>query len=394
MFIYKGYNFRLYPNQEDTRKLNQCIGSSRFVYNYYLDKKDKMYESTGKNWSLKDMCANLVGLESEYEWLKEVDSCALRTSLFDLDDAYTRFFKNFGSHPKFKSKHSRNSYRTNCIRSSYKGKDYSNIKVDLEKRTIQLPKLGEIKIRGYRNLRKLPGRIINATVSREGNRYYVSVCVQENIDIPEFKLRNIVGIDLGVKNLVVASTGLKYKAMDAIKRRERKIRGLNKWLSRCQKGSKNRLKVIAKLQAAYRKLRNARKYYTHLITSTLVKENDIIVMETLKVKDMIEQGKNNMPKYLSDSSLGEITRQLEYKCKWAGKKLIKVPTYFASSQICNHCGNQNKEIKNLNIRKWTCLKCNCNNDRDINASLNILEKGIFDYFKKTIKKSRRIKEQI
>ena len=97
-------------------------------------------------------------------------------------------------------------------------------------------------------------------------------------------------------------------------------------------------------------------------------------METLKVKDMIEQGKNNMPKYLSDSSLGEITRQLEYKCKWAGKKLIKVPTYFASSQICNHCGNQNKEIKNLNIRKWTCLKCNCNNDRDINASLNILEK--------------------
>ena len=150
--------------------------------------------------------------------------------------------------------------------------------------------------------------------------------------------------------------------MNTIKKYEHKISGLNKWLSRCIKGSKNRLKVIYKLQTVYRKLRNARKYYTHLITSTLTKENDIIVTESLKVKDMIEKSEHSMSKYLSDSSLSEIIRQLEYKCKWQNKLLIKVPSYYASSQMCNHCGNKNKEIKNLSIRKWKCNKCNCNND--------------------------------
>ncbi len=155
---------------------------------------------------------------------------------------------------------------------------------------------------------------MNATISKEGNRFYVSLCVQENIEVPTFTLRNAVGIDLGIKNLVVTSDGLKYKAMTAIRKYERKIKGLNRWLARCQKGSKNRLKVLNKLQVVYRKLRNARKYYTHLITSTLVKENDMIVTETLKVKKMIEQGKTSLSKYLSDSSLSEIIRQLEYKC--------------------------------------------------------------------------------
>lgn len=381
MVIYKAYKFKMYPTPTMKAKLNQSIGSSLFIYNYYLNKKDKMYNELGKNWSLKDMKANLVSLQNEYKWLKDADSCALRTSLEDLDNAYTHFFNKQGNHPRFKNKHAKNSYRTNCIRSSYKENNYANIKVDLEKRVIKLPKIGEIKIRGYRNLKEIDGRIINATITREGTRYYVSICVEENIDIPKFKLRNIIGIDLGVKNLVITSDGLKYKAMNAIKKYEKKIKGLNRWLVRCKKGSKNRLKVIAKLQAVYRKLRNTRKYYTHLITSTIVKENDIIITETLKVKDMIEKGKQGMSKYLSDSSLQEVIRQIEYKSKWNGKKLIKIPDYFASSQICNHCGTKNKEIKNLNIRKWECKKCNCTNDRDINASLNILEKGMFDYFK-------------
>lgn len=149
--------------------------------------------------------------------------------------------------------------------------------------------------------------------------------------------------------------------MNTIKKYEKKIKDLNRWLFRCRKGSKNRLKVIAKLQAVYRKLKNARKYYIHFITSILTKENDCLVTENLKVKDMIEKGNHTMSKYLSDSSLSEIIRQLEYKCKWQNKMLIKVPQYYASSQICN--------------------QCNCHNDRDINASLNILEKGIELYYK-------------
>ncbi len=379
--MYKTFTFRMYPNTLDKIKLNQNIGSSLFIYNYDLNIKKKFYETSNKSLSLKDMKKGLVNLQKEYEWLKGADSCALRTSLEDLDDGYTRFFNKQGRHPKFKNKHSRCTYRTNCIRSSYKGKNYSNIKIDLNTGIIKLPKIGYIPIRGYRNLKELPGRIINVTVSRDNGRYYVSVCVEVDTDIPEFRLRNAVGIDLGVKNLVVTSDGVKYSAMKAIRKYEKKIKGLNRWLARCQKESKNRVKVIKKLQVAYRKLRNSRKYYTHLITSTLVRENDIIVTENLNVQDMIKNSNNKMPKYLSDSCFGEIIRQLEYKCCWQGKKLIKVPTYYASSQICNVCKNKNKKVKNLNIRKWECSSCGCINDRDINASLNILEEGIFSYYK-------------
>ena len=381
MLIYKAYKFRMYPSMPQQIKLNQFLGSSRFIYNYYLNQKDKIYKETNKNYKLKEILASLVNLQEKYQWLKDIDSCALRTTLFDLDDAYIRYFKKQNAHPKYKSKINRNSYRTNCIRGSYKGHDYSNIKLDLKNKTIKLPKLDETRIKGYRKLKKLNVKILNATISKEAGRYYVSVCVEECIDYPSFLLKNMVGIDLGIKNLVVTSDGLKYDAMNTIKKYEHKIKGLNKWLSRCIKGSRNRLKVISKLQVVYRKLRNARKYYTHLITSTLIKENDIIVTENLKVKDMIEKSNHTMSKHLSDSSLSEIIRQLEYKCKWQNKKLIKVPTHYASSQICNHCGNKNIEIKNLSIRKWTCNKCNCNNDRDINASLNILEKGIEIYYK-------------
>ena len=379
--MYKAYTFRMYPSDLDKIKLNQNIGSSLFIYNYHLDMKKKLYETSNQSLSLKDMKKGLVNLKKEFEWLRDVDSCVLRTSLEDLDDAYIRFFSKQGAYPKFKNKHSRCSYRTNCIRSSYKEKNYSNIKVDLNRKLIKLPKIGYIPIRGYRNLRELPGRVINATVSRDNGRYYVSVCVEFNIDIPEFRLRNAVGIDLGVKNLVVTSDGIKYSAMKAIRKYEKKIRGLNRWLSRCQKKSKNRVKVIKKLQVVYRKLRNSRKYYTHLITSTLVRENDMLVTENLKVQDMMEKSNHIMSKYLSDSCFGEIIRQLEYKCCFKGKKLVKISTYYASSQICNVCKQRNKEVKNLNIRKWECKNCGCLHDRDINASINILEEGIFKYYK-------------
>lgn len=379
MVIYKAYKFRMYPNKEQIPKLNSFLGSSRFIYNYFLNKKEEIYKETKKNYNLKDMCSDLKCLYKEYEWLKEIDSCALRTSLFDLEDAYTRYFNNQNEHPKYKKRNTHNSYRTNCIRNSYKDKQYTNIKLDLKNKTIKLPKLEEIKIKGYRKINNINGRIINATITKENNRYYVAVCIEENKPLEEFILKNAIGIDLGIKNLVITSDGIKYKKMQAIKKYERKIRGLNKWLSRCEKGSKNRKKVIEKLNSVYRKLKNTRKYYTHFISNILVKENDIIVTEDLDVKKMIEEKK--ISKYLSDSSMSEIIRQLEYKTKWQNKKLIKIPRYYASSQICNHCGNKNREMKNLNIRKWVCKKCNQENDRDINASINILEKGIEEYFK-------------
>ena len=377
MIINKAFKFRIYPNEEQKVFINKCIGSSRFVYNYYLNKKENLYKNK-VSLSLKEMKKDLLGLVIEYPWLKEIDSCALRTSLEDLDKAYLNFYKGSG-HPKMKRKNINNTYRTNCIRNTYKDKNYSNIKVDLIKREITLPKVGKVKIRGYRNLTDFPFKIFNATISRVSNKYYVSLSTEVEIDTKPFVPRYIAGIDLGVKDLVITSDGIKYKALDNIKKYEKKIKGYNKALSRSKKGSNNRSKIIIKLQRYYEKLKNARKYYTHLITSKLVKENDIIVCESLKVKEMIEKGKHHLSKYISNSSLGEIIRQLEYKCKWNNKKLIKINTYYPSSQTCSVCGNRKKELKNLSIRRFVCEKCKNEIDRDINASINILMEGIKIY---------------
>ncbi len=382
MIINKAYMFRLYPTEEQKILINKCIGSSRFVYNYYLNKKEELYKNQ-KNLSLKDMKQDLLLLGIEYPWLKEVDSCALRTSLEDLDRAYINFYNGSG-HPKFKKKNYNSTYRTCCIRSTYKDKSYSNIKVDLINRKIKLPKIGNIKFRGYRKLLEFPFKIFNATVSKVAGKYYVSICVEEEIELEQFCPKYITGIDLGVKDLVITSNGVKYKAIENIKKYERKIKGYNKALSRSMRGSKNREKIIKKLQRNYEKLRNARKYYTHLITSNLVKENDIIACETLKVKDMIEETKHRFRKYIVNSSLYEIKRQLEYKCLWNNKRLIKINTYYPSSQICSVCGNRKKELKDLKIRSFICEECKNELDRDINASVNILMEGIRKYIEQIV----------
>ena len=383
MKIYKAYKFRMYPNNEIKSKLNSFIGTSRFIYNYYLDKKDRYYNELKINYNIKDMKKDVKYLSSNYEWLKEVDSCILRTTIDDLDRSYTNFFEKRSNHPKYKSRNNHDTYRTVAIRSSYKGNDYCNIKVDLEKRIIKLPKLPNIKIRGYRNLKTFNDKkIINVTISKEANKYYASVLVEENIVERPFILNKAVGIDLGVKNLVITSDGIKYNAMKKIELYEKKIKGLNKWLSRCEKGSKNREKVKIKLQRVYQKLRNARKNYCNIITNEIVKENDLIVTETLSIKEMIENSQYKIfRKKIIDSSLNEIKREIRYKSKWQNKRLIELNKYYASSQICNHCGNKNKEIKDLSIREWECNNCYNINDRDINASLNIEYEGIIKYYK-------------
>lgn len=181
MKIYKAYKFRMYPTKEQKEKINSHLGTSRFIYNHFLDKKNTLYSEKKENYQLNEMKKDLVLLQQEYLWLKEIDSCILRTTLDDLERSYNNFFQKRNAHPKFKSKNCRQSYRTICNRSSYKGNDYASIKIDLERRIIKLPKLDEIKIKGYRNLTNFPHKILNATISKEAGRYYVSICVEEEI---------------------------------------------------------------------------------------------------------------------------------------------------------------------------------------------------------------------
>ena len=266
------------------------------------------------------------------------------------------------------------SYRTTCIRGEYYGNKYQNIIINLKDKIIKLPKLGNVSIRGYRNLNK-ELNIKNATIEKVGLKYYVSLCCEEEIKENDNPITHAIGIDLGVSSLVTTSDGKKYSTLK-IKRVEEHIKVYQERLSRCVKNSKNYYKIKNKIARLYQKIRNMRKYYIHEVTNDLIKDNELIICETLKTKEMIEESSSkSLTKGIVNASLREIVRQLDYKTKWRNKVLIKVNTYFPSSKLCHHCGTRN-EINDLSIRSFECEKCHCENDRDINASINILDEGI------------------
>ena len=372
MKIYKAYKYRLYPTEEQKILIHKTFGCSRFVYNHYLD-----YEKKNGVKKAYDLIKDLKELEKEYEYLKEVDSCALRCAIFDLEDAFNNFFAKRSNYPNFKSKFARQSYRTNCIRSTYKGKEYSNIELNLLTRNIKLPKLGKVKIRGYRNKKSIDGRIINATVSKETtNKYYVSVLVEEELLVEKVIPASIVGIDLGIKDLVITSDGIKYENDKILMKYEKRLKRLQRKLSRQVKGSKNYLKTKEKIARVHTKIKNYRKHYLNKIANEIVDEHDIIVTEDLKVKDMFKGKVKAFNKTLSDASFSKLCSLIEWKSKLKGKFYYKINTYYPSSQICSCCGYRNRSLKDLSIREYDCPCCGSHNDRDINASLNILFEGL------------------
>ena len=372
MKIYKAYKYRLYPTEEQKILIHKTFGCSRFVYNHYLD-----YEKKNGVKKAYDLIKDLKELEKEYEYLKEVDSCALRCAVFDLEDAFNNFFAKRSNYPNFKSKFARQSYRTNCIRSTYKDKEYSNIELDLLTRTIKLPKLGKVKIRGYRNKKTIDGRIINATVSKETtNKYYVSVLVEEELSVEKVIPASIVGIDLGIKDLVITSDGIKYENDKILMKYEKRLKRLQRKLSRQVKGSKNYLKTKEKIARIHTKIKNYRKHYLNKIANEIVDEHDIIVTEDLKVKDMFKDKIKAFNKTLLDASFSKLCSLIEWKSKLKGKFYYKINTYYPSSQICSCCGYRNRSLKDLSIREYDCSCCGSHNDRDINASLNILFEGL------------------
>ena len=371
MKTYKAYKFRLYPSEKQTILIHKTFGCVRLVYNYYLAKQQK--EGIKKAFT---NCNDLKYLQEEKTFLKEVDSCALRCAIFNLEDANNNYFAKRSNYPVFKSKYAKQSYRTNCITRIYKDKTYSNIEIDLINRKIKLPKLGLVDIRGYRNKKEINGRIINATITKETTgKYYVSVIVEEDI-IPNDKVEatSIVGIDLGVKDLITTSDGEKYDNEKYIIKYEKRLKELQRKLSRQEKGSKNYYKTKKKIAILHAKIKNARKHHIINVVNKIVKEHDIIVSEKLQVKKMTHD--NNLAKYILDASFYMICNLLEWKTKLLGKYYYQVDTYYPSSQICSRCEHKEPLIKDLSIRKYECTRCGLELDRDINASINIMFEGL------------------
>ena len=375
---YKGYVFRMYPNSDQQELINKSLGVSRFIYNYFLDFKRVEYEENNKKYSSYELIKMIPRLNIKYPFLKEVDSCLLRCSIFDLDNAYQSFFKGEG-YPRFKKKGIKDSYKTNNITSTYKGRVYNSIELDLVNRTIKLPKLGIVEIKGYRNKNSINGIIKSAVVRKIGYKYYVSILIEEEIEIPVIKYKSIVGIDLGIKDMVVTSNGIKLDNpnKERINRLRKRLKGLQKALSRKIVGSKNRYKLIMKIQRLNQRINNTKKYLIEKLSNIIVKNNDIISLEDLDIKAMYQEHK--IARKLIDIPLYSLIQKIKWKAYLLGKKVIQINRYFPSSQECSRCGYKNKEIKDLSIRKWECNKCNNLNDRDINASINIMFEGLKKY---------------
>lgn len=363
--MFKAYKYRIYPNKYQEEQIHKTFGCCRFVYNQILAYRKDKYKQD-KQYMSKISCNNYCNqvLKKNYEWLKEVDKFALTNSIYNMDSAYQKFFKEHTGHPKFKSKKNhKRSYTTNFTN--------GNIEVSFDNNKIKLPKLKWVKAKVHREFQ---GQIKSATILQiPSGKYFVSILV-ETEHIPMEQTGCMVGIDLGIKDLLITSDGEKFNNIRTTKRYEDKLAKEQRKLSHKVKGSENWNKQRIKVARIHEKIHNTRIDNLHKISHKLVQENQLIVSEDLAVNNMVKN--HNLAKAISDCGWYELTRQISYKSDWNNRQYIKIGRFTKSSQPCNVCGYINTETKDLSVREWTCPVCGTKHDRDINAAINILNEGL------------------
>ena len=360
--INRTYKLRLYPNKAQTELLAKHFGCYRFVYNYFLNQRKEQYRLTGKsdNYFAQAKLLTTLKKQEETSWLKEINSQTLQFAIRSLETAYTNFFHKRAKFPKFKSKHSKNSFTV---------PQYASVAGD----RLFIAKFKEgIKCRVHREIK---GKIGKVTITKTpSGKYFVSVFTEEEYITPLEKTGKSIGVDMGLKELLTTSDGKTFKNNRYTRRYEHKLAAAQRHLSRKVKGSRGFENQRLKVARLYEKIANSRADYLHKCSIYIIERYDTICIEDLNVKGMTRN--HHLSKSISDASWGKFISMLTYKAEWNDKKVVKVDRYFPSSQTCNVCGYVNKDIKDLSVREWECPKCHTHHDRDINAAINILRFGL------------------
>ena len=358
MIARRAYKYRIYPDKEQRDFFARTFGCVRLFYNTSFDEMNKLYKEKKE---YKDITP--ASYKEQFPFFKEVDSLALSNAQLNRNKAFKAFFRGQNKFPKYKAKRNKQSYSTN--------NQNGTVYLSEDCKYISLPKIKNVRIKMHR---KFNGVIKTVTVSKEcDNTYYVSILVEENIET-KTKINKSVGIDLGIKSYIVDSDSKEINNPKYLSKSLVRLAIEQRKLSHMKKDSINRNKQRIKLARLHHRIRNQRNDFLHQLSSKYINENQVIVLEDLDIKQMEQDP--TLSRLVADASWSKFVSMLEYKGKWYGRDIIKVPTFYPSSQLCSTCGYQNKEIKNLSIRKWVCPKCGTTHSRDHNASINILNKGL------------------
>lgn len=361
----KAYKYKLNPNDTQRIFFEKSFGCTRFVYNWALNMRIEAYQKDKTRLSWVDICKMLTKLKKQEEtiWLNDVSNMSLQSSIRNMDAAFTRFFREKKGFPKFKSKKEpRKSFQF-----------VQGVTIDFERNRIKFPKVGWVKF--FKN-RTFEGKIGTVTVSKTATgKYYVSLLVDDGNALPNkvpIEYDTTIGIDVGIKDFAVLSNGQVFQNPKYLEKAEQRLKVLQRRFAKKKKGSNRREKARVQLAKQYEKVRNCRSNFIHQVTSRIVRENQTIVIEDLNVKGMVKN--HNLSKSILSASWHEFFRQLEYKCEWKGKNLIKIGRFEPSSKMCT-CGYIYKDLK-LSQREWTCPNCGQINDRDLLAAINIKRFGL------------------
>ena len=361
MLIHRAYKYELDPSNQQRTKLFQHAGTARFTYNWGLAERVRLYKETGKSPNAIEQHRELNKLKKTvFPWMYEVSKCAPQEALRNLDQAFKNFYRRIKNgdkkkgFPKFKKKGVHDSFRlTGLIR--------------VVGHRIQLPRLGRLRLKEKRETYH-DGRILSATVSRKADRWFVSLGVEQEIEDPTPSLGEPVGVDLGVKSLATFSNGFVVDNPRALQSRLRKLRKLQKRLSRQKRGSSNWVKTKSRIAKLYWRVSNIRKDILHKTTTHLAKNHPTIVIEDLNVSGLVKN--RRLSRAISDVGFGMFRTMLGYKTLWYGSRLVVADRFYPSSKRCSRCG-ETREIL-LSEREYHCSGCGLVLDRDLNAARNLV----------------------